>query len=173
MRTNTIQKLTPYILSGFLTLCATLPVQAAESNVKELTPGLNACLQKAKEAADPNSPNFSGAGEAREMTLTCYENALEQTDRELQNVISQAKLQCPKKADSDFGVEVADCQKRYDTFLQTGRTYRQATKVMLEMYWVGCPTCLFSETVENAVKETKRQINFVKKAASNYSDDIK
>lgn len=79
----------------------------------------------------------------------------------------------PKKAGEDFGVEIADCRKRYDSFLQTGLAYRNATKTMLEMYWVGCPTCNFSDTVENAVRETKRQIRFVKRAASNYADEIK
>lgn len=168
-----MRKLTSCFLAGLLALCVLTVQPAVAQQGEELAPGLNACLQKAKEAGNPDSPNFAGAGEARVMTLTCYETALEQTDHELQDAISQARLQCPRKADSDFGVEVADCQKRYDTFLQTGRAYRQATKVMLEMYWVGCPTCLFSETVENAVRETKRQISFVKKAAGNYTDNIK
>lgn len=159
------------LLLHLIFICAIFLCSQAEVVIAdELTPGLNACLKKAKGSSDPDSPDFVPAGEAREIRLECYEKALEQTDRELQDVIRQARLQCPKKTSEDSEVTVEDCQKRYDTFLQTGRAYRQATKVMLEMYWVGCPTCLFSDTVENAVRETKRQINFVKKAASHYTD---
>lgn len=147
--------------------------QAQAAGDKELVPGINACLKKAKDMGNPDSPNFAGMGSAREATYECYDKALKTVDKELRAAVQAAKQQCQKKSGEDMGIEIADCRKRYDTFLQTGLAYRQATMTMLEMYWAGCPTCNFSDTVENAVRETKRQIGFVKRAASNYADDIK
>lgn len=148
-------------------------VQAQAAGDKELVPGINACLKKAKDMGNPASPNFAGMGEAREATYGCYDKALKTVDKELRATVQAAKQQCQKKSGEDFGIEIADCRKRYDTFLQAGLAYRDATRTMLEMYWAGCPTCNFSDTVENAVRETKRQIGFVKRAASNYADEIK
>ena len=135
-----------------------------------LVPGLDACLKAADVLGDPDSPKFAGAGEAREQRLECYQNALEQVEAELFAAVQQAKRTCNKKNDEDFGVPMDECKTRYDKFIEAGRAYKDANKTMLEMYWAGCPTCLFEDTVEWKVRETKRQITYVKRASGSYLD---
>ena len=139
-------------------------------SAEELVPGLDACLKAANELGDPDSPKFAGAGEARDQRLECFQSALEQVEAELLATVQQAKRTCINKDGDDFGVPQQECKARYDKMLETGRAYKDANKTMLEMYWVGCPTCLFDDTVEWKVRETKRQIKYVKRAASSYLD---
>lgn len=137
---------------------------------EELVPGLDACLKAADALGDPDSPKFAGAGEARVQRLECFQSALDQVEAELFATVQQAKRTCVKKDGEDFGVPQQECKARYDNMLETGRAYKDANKTMLEMYWAGCPTCLFEDTVEWKVRETKRQIKYVKRAASSYMD---
>lgn len=136
----------------------------------ELVPGLDACLKAANELGNPDSPRFAGAGEMRDQRLQCFHNALDQVEAELFAAIQQAKRTCFKKDGEDFGITQQECKARYDKMFATGRAYKEANKSLLQLYWAGCPTCLFEDSVEWAVIETKRQIRYVKRAASSYLD---